>query len=100
MGRKPNGGLTSSELLMECIPDTGAEELIWMLLMGPNPREGDTKGELSEGLITVKGEPRTLVGLLDAELLGCCVDMAITLPSKKDDVPAAGCQSDTPSTHC
>ena len=23
IGRRPNGGLTSSELLMACIPDTG-----------------------------------------------------------------------------
>lgn len=54
--------------------------------MGPNPREGETTGELSEGLITEKGEPKMLVGLLEAELLGCCEDMASKLPSGEDDV--------------
>lgn len=43
--------------------------------MDPNPREGETTGVLTEGLITEKGEPKTFVGLLEAELLGCCVDM-------------------------
>ncbi len=28
MGLRPNGGLISSELLIECIPDMGAEEEI------------------------------------------------------------------------
>lgn len=61
--------------------------------MGPNPRDGETTGELSEGLITEKGEPKMLVGLLEAELLGCCEDMASKLPSGKDDVPSEGYQS-------
>lgn len=30
MGLRPNGGLISSELLIECIPDMGAEEEIWI----------------------------------------------------------------------
>lgn len=68
--------------------------------MGPNPKEGETTGELSEGLITEKGDPKTLVGLLEAELLGCCEDMASKLPSGEDEVPSEGYQSDTPSTHC
>lgn len=93
MGLRPNGGLISSELLIECIPDIGAEADIW-LLMGPNPREGDTTGELTEGLMTEKGEPKILVGLLEAELLGCCDDMASKLPSGEDD------GSEKPSTHC
>ena len=62
--------------------------------MGPNPREGETTGELSEGLITEKGEPRMLVGLLEAELLGCCEDMASKLPSGEDAVPSEGYQSE------
>lgn len=28
-GRKPNGGLISSELLIECIPDAGEDEETW-----------------------------------------------------------------------
>lgn len=47
-----------------------------MLLIGPNPREGEAKGEFREGLMTEKGEAKKLVGLLDPELLGCGVDMA------------------------
>lgn len=43
--------------------------------MDPNPKEGET-GNLSEELITVKGEPKMLVGLLEAELLGWSDDMA------------------------
>lgn len=62
--------------------------------MGPNPREGETTGELSEGLITENGEPKMLVGLLEAELLGCCEDMASKLPSGEDDVPSEGYQSE------
>lgn len=54
-----------------------------MLLTGPNPREGETTGELSEGLITENGEPKMLVGLLEAELLGCCEDMALSYPLKR-----------------
>lgn len=30
MGLRPNGGLISSELPIECIPDMGAEEVIWI----------------------------------------------------------------------
>lgn len=57
--------------------------------MGPKPIEGVTPGEPSEGLITEKGEPRVLVGLLEAELMGCCEDMAFDLPSavEGDDGP-------------
>lgn len=62
--------------------------------MGPNPKEGVTPGELSEGLMTEKGEPKTLVGLLEAELMGCCEDMAIQLPSGEDDDPSEGLQSE------
>ena len=62
--------------------------------MGPNPREGETTGELSEGLMTEKGEPRMLVGLLEAELLGCCEDMASEQPSGEEDVPSEGYQSE------
>lgn len=62
--------------------------------MGPNPREGETTGELSEGLMTEKGEPKMLVGLLEAELLGCCEDMASKLPNGEDDVPPEGYQSE------
>lgn len=54
-----------------------------MLLTGPNPREGETTGELSEGLITENGEPKMLVGLLEAELLGCCEDMALSYPLRR-----------------
>lgn len=61
--------------------------------MGPNPREGET-GELSEGLITENGEPRMLVGLLEAELLGCCEDMASKLPNREDGVLSEGYQSE------
>lgn len=58
--------------------------------MGPNPSDGEITGELSEGLITEKGEPRMLVGLLEAELLSCCEDMASLLPSGEEDVPSEG----------
>lgn len=68
--------------------------------MGPNPRECGTTGELSEGLMTEKGEPKRLVGLLEAELLGCCEDMACKLPAGEKNVPSEGYQSDTPSKHC
>lgn len=61
--------------------------------MGPNPREGEITGELSVGLMTENGEPKMLVGLLEAELLGCCEDMASKLPSGEDDVPSEGSQS-------
>lgn len=61
--------------------------------MGPNPREGEITGELSVGLMTENGEPKMLVGLLEAELLGCCEDMARKLPSGGDDVPSEGVQS-------
>lgn len=61
--------------------------------MGPNPREGETTGELSEELITENGEPKILVGLLEAELLGCCEDMACKLPAEENNVPSEGCQS-------
>lgn len=54
--------------------------------MGPKPREGETTGEFREGLMTEKGEPRMLVGLLEAELLGCCEDMASKLPRREDQV--------------
>lgn len=64
---------------MECIPDAEAEEPSWMLLIGPNPKDGDTRGEFRAGLMTEKGEPKMLVGLLDPELF-CCEDMATTLP--------------------
>lgn len=50
-----------------------------MLLIGPNPKDGDTRGEFRVGLMTEKGEPKMLVGLLDPELF-CCEDMATTLP--------------------
>lgn len=43
--------------------------------MDSNPNEGEA-GDLSEELITVKGEPKMLVGLLEPELLACCDDMA------------------------
>lgn len=46
-----------------------------MLLIGPNPKDGDTRGEFRTGLMTEKGEPNMLVGLLDPELF-CCEDMA------------------------
>lgn len=49
--------------------------LTWLLLMDSNPNEGEA-GDLSEELITVKGEPKMLVGLLEPELLACCDDMA------------------------
>lgn len=64
-----------------------------MLLTGPNPREGETTGELTEGLITENGEPKMLVGLLEAELLGCCEDMALKISTVEDDVPSQGYQS-------
>lgn len=64
-----------------------------MLLTGPNPREGETTGELIEGLITENGEPKMLVGLLEAELLGCCEDMALKISTEEDDVPSEGYQS-------
>lgn len=66
----------------------------WLLLMGPNPREGDATGEPREGLITEKGEPMKLVGLLEAELLGWGADMARKLPAEENDVPSSGCQSE------
>ncbi len=61
--------------------------------MGPNPRDGETTGELSDGLITEKGEPKMLVGLLEAELLGCCEDMASKLPTGEEGVLSEGYQS-------
>ena len=42
--------------------------------MGPKPT-----GEPMEGLMTEKGEPSVVVGLLEAELMFCCEDMAVTL---------------------
>lgn len=68
--------------------------------MGPNPKEGDAAGELREGLITEKGEPMKLVGLLDAELFSCCADMARKRPAEENDVPPSGYQSYTLSKHC
>lgn len=65
-----------------------------MLLIGPNPSEGVMlgepsegvmPGEPSEGLMTENGEPKMVVGLLEAELMGCCEDMAITLPSAVEE---------------
>lgn len=56
--------------------------LTWLLLMDPNPNDGET-GDLSEELITVKGEPKMLVGLLEAELLGCCDDMATNYSAER-----------------
>lgn len=47
--------------------------------------EGATPGDPSEGLMTEKGEPKVLVGLLEAELVGWCDDMAIELPSGEED---------------
>lgn len=70
---------------MECIPGTDTEELIWLLLIGPKPSEGAMPGEPSEGLMTEKGEPKMVVGLLEAELMGCCEDMAIKLPSAEEE---------------
>lgn len=61
--------------------------------MGPNPKEGEIPGELREGLITEKGEPKMVVGLLEAELLGCSEDMACKLPTEKNDVLSEGYQS-------
>lgn len=63
--------------------------------MGPNARECGTTGELSEGLMTEKGEPKMLVGLLEAELLGCCEDMACKLPAGEKNVPSEGDQSES-----
>lgn len=63
--------------------------------MGPNPRECGTTGELSEGLMTENGDPKMLVGLLEAELLGCCEDMACKLPAEKKNVPFEGYQSES-----
>lgn len=51
---------------------------------GPKPREGETTGELSDGLITENGEPKMLVGLLEAELLGGSEDMAFKQSSEED----------------
>lgn len=34
-----------------------------------------------------------LVGLLEAELLGCCEDMALKISTEEDDVPSEGYQS-------
>lgn len=42
-------------------------------------------GDPREGLITEKGEPKMVVGLLEAELMGCCEDMAIKLPSAEEE---------------
>lgn len=64
-----------------------------MLLTGPNPSEGETTGELIEGLITEKGDAKMLVGLLEAELLGCCEDMALEIHTEEDVVPSEGYQS-------
>lgn len=52
--------------------------------MGPNGKEG----EESEGLMTENGEPRMLVGLLEAELLGCCEDMAREQAHREDGLPS------------
>lgn len=41
--------------------------LTWLLLMDPNPNEGKV-GNLCEELITVKGEPKMLVGLKPTQL--------------------------------
>lgn len=62
--------------------------------MGPNPREGETTGEMRVGLITEKGEPKMLLGLLEAELFGCCVDMAHKLPTEDNDVLCEEYQSE------
>ena len=47
--------------------------------------------------MTEKGEPRVLVGLLEAELVGCCEDMAIELPhqEQKDEL-SEGHRSEDP----
>lgn len=50
--------------------------------------------------MTENGDPKMLVGLLEAELLGCCEDMACKLPAEKKNFPFEGYQSDTPSKHC
>lgn len=39
--------------------------LTWLLLMDPNPNKGKA-GDLSEELITVKGEPKMLDGAVGA----------------------------------
>jgi len=62
--------------------------------MGPNPRVGETTGELSEELITEKGEPKMLVGLLEAELLPCCEDMTSKIPNGEDKFSSEGYQSE------
>jgi len=55
----------------------------------------------SEGLITEKGEPRVLVGLFEAELVGCCDDMAAELPNQQEnDEPSAGHRLHKSSAHC
>lgn len=59
--------------------------LTWLLLMDPNPNEGKA-GDLSKELITVKGEPKMLVGLWVPELLGYCDHMA-THYSAEDKIP-------------
>ena len=63
---------------------TKHQQRTWLLLIGPKPSEEVTPGEPSEGLMTEKGEPRMEVGLLEAELLGCCEDMAVRLPSAEE----------------
>lgn len=68
--------------------------------MGPNPTEGETTGEFSEGLMTEKGEAKTVAELLEVELLGCCEDMAWKRPAEENLVLSEGYQSDTPSKHC
>lgn len=67
--------------------------------MGPNPREEETTDGLREELITEKGEPKRLVGLLEADLLGSCEDMACWQPSQENDVPSQS-ENDTADIHC
>lgn len=75
------GEKKKSERTNECIQTSPCNiisiqgRLTWLLLMDLNPNEGKA-GNLSEELITVKGEPKMLVGLWVPELLGCCDDMA------------------------
>lgn len=45
--------------------------------------------------MTENGDPKMLVGLLEAELLGCCEDMACKLPAEKENVPFEGYQSES-----
>ncbi|KAJ3598686.1 hypothetical protein NHX12_002191 [Muraenolepis orangiensis] len=65
-----------------------ANQCTWLPLIGPKPNEGVRPGDPSEGLMTEKGEPKMLVGLLEAELMGCCEDMAIWLPSAEEEGPS------------